>query len=85
MMGFPVGGWKDKVDPDRVRIDLVEDFEACISDNALWGKGGPAESRQLLLPEAAPQKSSAKRSAPLEIDDSDTSTKRPKIARTSSG
>jgi len=86
MMGFSVGGWEDKVDPDRVRMDLVEDFEACISDNALWGKGGPAESRQLLaLPEAAPQKSSAKRSAPSETGDSDNLTKRLKIARTSSG
>ena len=55
MMGFSVGGWEDKVDPDRVRMDLVEDFEACISDNALWRKGGPTESRELLvLPEAAP-------------------------------
>lgn len=71
------------MNPDRVRMDLVEDFEACISENALWGKGGSAESRQLqLLPEAAPQKSSAKRSAPL---DSETPTKRSKIERTSSG
>ena len=54
MMGFSVGGWEDKVDPGRVRMDLVEDFEACISDNALWGMGGPAESRQLLVsPETA--------------------------------
>jgi len=79
MMGFSVGGWKDKVDPDRVRIDLVEDFETCISDNALWGKGGPAESRQLLLPEAAPQKSTAKRSPPSETCDLDSPAKRPKI------
>ena len=35
MMGFSVGGWEDKVDPDRVRMDPVEDFEACISDNRL--------------------------------------------------
>jgi len=85
-MGFSVGGWEDKVDPDRVRMDLVEDFETCISDNALWGKGGPAELRQLLvLPEAAPLKSSAKRSAPSETGGSDTPTKRSKITRTSSG
>jgi hypothetical protein len=73
MMGFSVGGWEDKVDPNRVRMDLVEDFEAFISDNALCGKGGPAESRQLLvLPETAPQKPSAKRSASSETGNSDT-------------
>ena len=85
MFGLSVGGWQDKVDPDRVRMDMVEDFEACISDNALWGKPDPAESRQpLVLPEAAPQKSSAKRSAPSETGDLDTPTKRPKRVRNSS-
>jgi len=85
MMGFSVGGWEDNVDPDRVRMDLVEGFEACISENGLWGKGGPAESQLLVLPEAAPQKSSAKRSAPPDTVGSNAPTKRPKIERTSSG
>jgi hypothetical protein len=35
MNGLPVGGWGDELDPDRLRMDMVEAFETCISDNAL--------------------------------------------------
>ena len=38
MNGLPVGGWGDKLDPERLRMDMVEAFETCISDNALWRK-----------------------------------------------
>jgi hypothetical protein len=38
MNGLPVGGWGDELDPDRLRMDMVEAFETCISDNALWRK-----------------------------------------------
>jgi hypothetical protein len=38
MNGLPVGGWRDKLDPDRLRMDMVEAFETCICDNALWRK-----------------------------------------------
>ena len=38
MNGLPVGGWGDGLDPDRLRMDMVEAFETCISDNALWRK-----------------------------------------------
>jgi hypothetical protein len=63
MNGFSVGEWRDKLDPDRLRMDMVEDFNACISDNALWRKGDPAEPGQLLkFPEEAPRESPAKRS-----------------------
>jgi hypothetical protein len=38
MNGLPVGGWGDELDPDRLRMDMVEAFETCICDNALWQK-----------------------------------------------
>ena len=38
MNGLSVGGWGDELDPDRLRMDMVEAFETCISDNALWRK-----------------------------------------------
>ena len=38
MNGLLVGGWGDELDPNRLRMDMVEAFETCISDNALWGK-----------------------------------------------
>jgi hypothetical protein len=38
MNGLSVGGWGDELDPNRLRMDMVEAFETCISDNALWRK-----------------------------------------------
>ena len=38
MNGLLVGGWEDELDPNRLRIDMVEAFETCISNNALWRK-----------------------------------------------
>jgi hypothetical protein len=38
MNGLLVGGWGDELDPDRLRMDIIEAFEICISDNALWRK-----------------------------------------------
>ena len=38
MNGLSVGGWGDELDPDRLRMDMVEAFETCISDNAVWQK-----------------------------------------------
>jgi hypothetical protein len=38
MNGLSVGGWGDELDPDRLRMDMVEAFETCICGNALWQK-----------------------------------------------
>jgi hypothetical protein len=84
MNGFSVGEWGDKLDPDRLRMDVVQAFETCIFDNALWRKGDPAEPGQRLrIPEEAPRESSAKRSIPPETSGSDTPSKRPKRTGTS--
>ena len=38
MNGLLVGRWRDELNPDCLRMDMVEAFETCISDNALWRK-----------------------------------------------
>jgi hypothetical protein len=44
MNGFSVGGWHDVVDPERSRMEIVEAYQASISDNAMQRKGGPEKS-----------------------------------------
>ena len=41
MNGLSVGGWHDVLDAERVRMEIVETFEACISDNAMQRKENP--------------------------------------------
>jgi hypothetical protein len=41
---FSVGGWHDVVDPERSRMEIVEAYQASISDNAMQRKGGPEKS-----------------------------------------
>ena len=36
--GLQVGDWHNKLDPERLRIDIVKAFEMCILDNALQRK-----------------------------------------------
>jgi hypothetical protein len=36
MVGLPVGDWIDRLDTECLRIDIVEAFKVCISDNAMW-------------------------------------------------
>jgi hypothetical protein len=38
MNSLLVGRWGDELDPNRLRMDMVEAFETCISNNALWRK-----------------------------------------------
>jgi len=48
MNGLSVGGWHDVVDPERPRMEIVEAFQASISDNAMQQKRGwenPGKSR----------------------------------------
>jgi len=78
MNGFPVGEWGDVLDADQLRVDMVEAFETCISDNALWRKGDPAEPEQLLTASEAPRERPAKRSAPPETTVPSTPSKRPR-------
>lgn len=33
--GFSVGGWSDLLDPERLRMELVGNFQICIADNAM--------------------------------------------------
>jgi hypothetical protein len=49
MNGFSVGGWHDVVDPERSRMEIVEAYQASISDNAMQRKGGPEKSSSDLL------------------------------------
>jgi hypothetical protein len=35
MSGLSVGTWDDQLDPNRLRMDIVEAFEALIVDNAI--------------------------------------------------
>jgi len=44
MNGFSVGSWHDVVDPERSRMEIVEAYQASISDNAMQRKGGPEKS-----------------------------------------
>jgi hypothetical protein len=44
MNGFSVGGWHDVVDPERSRMEIVEAYQASISDNAMQRKGGLEKS-----------------------------------------
>ena len=43
MDGLSVGGWHDILDPQRLRMNMVEMFNACISDGAM----GPVGSDEL--------------------------------------
>jgi hypothetical protein len=43
MNGLCVGGWHDVLNPERVRMEIVKAFEACISDNAMHRKRGQVE------------------------------------------
>ena len=36
MIGLPVGDWSDKLDAERLRMEIVEAFEVCILDEAMW-------------------------------------------------
>jgi hypothetical protein len=36
MISLPVGDWIDRSDVERLRMEIVEAFEVCISDNAMW-------------------------------------------------
>jgi hypothetical protein len=45
MNGLSVGTWDDQLDADRLRMDIVETFRACISDNAIWKRPLP-DSKQ---------------------------------------
>jgi hypothetical protein len=38
MNGFSIGSWHDVLDVERLRMEIVEAFEACISDNAMQQK-----------------------------------------------
>jgi len=38
MNGFSVGSWHDVSDAERLRMEIVEAFEAYISDNAMQRK-----------------------------------------------
>jgi hypothetical protein len=40
MNGLSVGGWHDELDADRLRMEIVEAFQACISDNAMQPERG---------------------------------------------
>jgi hypothetical protein len=44
MNGFSIGGWHDVVDPERSRMEIVEAYQASISDNAMQRKGGLEKS-----------------------------------------
>jgi hypothetical protein len=46
MNGLSVGGWDDVVDPERSRTEIVEAFQASISDNAMQRKGGRENPRK---------------------------------------
>jgi hypothetical protein len=35
MNGLSVGAWDDQLDPERLRMDIVECFKASISDSAI--------------------------------------------------
>jgi hypothetical protein len=35
MNGLSVGGWDDQLDAERLRLDIVEAFRTCVSDNAI--------------------------------------------------
>jgi len=76
MNGFAVGGWRDVLDADQLRMDMVEAFQTCISDNALLPKDDPEEAGQLLASEEASQERPAKRSAPPGTTDPHTPSKR---------
>ena len=39
-----MGGWDDKLDAERLRMEIVEAFEACILDNAIHKREDPEKS-----------------------------------------
>lgn len=45
MNGLSVGSWDDQLDADRLRMDIVEAFRACISDNAIWKRPLPGSKQ----------------------------------------
>ena len=47
MNGLSVGGWHDVLDPERLRMDIVEAFETCISEKALQQTRRARNSGQL--------------------------------------
>jgi hypothetical protein len=36
MIDLPVGDWINRLDAECLRMEIVEAFEVCISDNAMW-------------------------------------------------
>src|SRR6266536_3027618 len=40
MNGLSIGGWHDELDAERLRMEIVEAFEACVSDNGMQRKRG---------------------------------------------
>jgi hypothetical protein len=36
--GLSISDWHDVLDPERLRMEIVEDFEECISDNVMQRK-----------------------------------------------
>jgi len=79
MNGFPVGEWDDELDPDQLRMDMVEAFQACISDEALLPKGDQGEAVELpRTSHEAPRERPAKRRTPLGTTNPGTPSKRPR-------
>jgi hypothetical protein len=35
MQGLSVGGWRDVLDPERLRMDIVKNLHMSIADNAM--------------------------------------------------
>lgn len=46
MNGLSVGGWHDIVDPERSRMEIVEAFQASISDNVLQRRRSGENTRK---------------------------------------
>jgi hypothetical protein len=44
MNGFSVDSWHDVIDPERLRMEIVEAYQASISDNVMQRKGDPEKS-----------------------------------------
>jgi hypothetical protein len=44
MNGFTVGDWDDRLDAERLRMEIVEAFEACISDKAIQKRENSGKS-----------------------------------------
>jgi hypothetical protein len=43
MNGLSVGAWDDFLDPDRLRLDIVEAFRASVLDNVMRKRKNPYE------------------------------------------